>query len=60
MESAVRAAGGFAMTLEMRLKTAEQRAHVVELFDRSAEYGALVRDVDAAKAPCRAWGRARH
>ncbi len=50
MESEVRAAGGFAMTLEMRLKTAEQRAHVVELFDRSAEYGALVRDVDAAKA----------
>ena len=50
MESEVRSAGGFAMTVELRLKTAEQRAQVVKLFDRSAEYGALVRDVDAAKA----------
>jgi hypothetical protein len=50
MEAEVRSAGGFAMTVELRLKTAEQRAHVTKLFDRSAEYGALVRDVDAAKA----------
>src|SRR5512134_2998193 len=50
MESEVRSAGGFAMVLELRLKTAEQRAQVVKLFDRSTDYGALVRDVDAAKA----------
>jgi hypothetical protein len=50
MESAVRSAGGFAMLLELRLKTAEQRAQMRKLFDRSADYGALVRDVDAAKA----------
>ena len=50
MESEVRSAGGFAMLLELRLKTAEQRAQVRKLFDRSAGYGALVRDVDAAKA----------
>jgi len=50
MEAEVRAAGGFAMTLELRLKTAAQRAQVRKLFDRSADYGALVREVDAAKA----------
>jgi hypothetical protein len=50
MESEVRSAGGFAMVLELRLKTAEQRAQVRKLFDRSADYGALVREVDAAKA----------
>jgi hypothetical protein len=50
MESEVRSAGGFAMVLELRLKTAGQRAQVRKLFDRSADYGALVRDVDAAKA----------
>ena len=50
MESEVRSAGGFAMTLELRLKTAEQRAQVRKLFDRSADYGALVRDAGAAKA----------
>jgi len=50
MESEVRAAGGFAMVLELRLKSAEQRAQVRTLFDRSAQYGALVRDAGAAKA----------
>jgi len=50
MESEVRSAGGFAMLLELRLRTAEQRAQVRRLFDRSAQYGALVRDAGAAKA----------
>ena len=50
MEAEVRAAGGFAMTLELRPRTAEQRAQLRRLFDRSAEYGALVREVRAAQA----------
>ena len=50
MESEIRAAGGFAMTLELRFRTAEQRAQVRKLFDRSAGYGALVQKVNAAKA----------
>ena len=50
MESEIRSSGGFAMTLELRLKTAEQSADVRKLFDRSVEYGALVRKISAAKA----------
>ena len=50
MESEIRSAGGFAMTLELRLKAAGQRAQVRKLFDRSADYGALVREIEAAKA----------
>jgi hypothetical protein len=47
MESEIQAAGGFAMTVELELKTATQRAQVRRLFDRSVEYGALVRNVEA-------------
>ena len=50
MESEIRAAGGFAMTLELRPRTAEQRAQIRKLFDRSAGYGALVQEVNAVKA----------
>src|SRR5262245_32709791 len=49
MESEVKSAGGLAMTVELKLKTAEQLAQVRELFDRSADYGALVQKVSAAK-----------
>ena len=49
MESEIRSTGGFAMTVELKLKSAEQLAHVRKLFDRSADYGALVRDVSAAQ-----------
>src|SRR5258706_7548895 len=45
MESEIRAAGGFAMTVELELKNAAQRAQVRKLFDRSADYGALVKQV---------------
>ena len=41
--SQIRSSGGFAMTLELRLKTAEQAAAVRKLFDRGAQYGELVR-----------------
>ncbi len=49
-ESEVRAAGGFAMTVEMNLKNPAQLEHVRKLFDRSEEYGALVKRLNAAKA----------
>jgi len=49
MESEVKSAGGLAMTVELKLKTAAQLAQVRELFDRSADYGALVQKVSAAK-----------
>jgi hypothetical protein len=48
-ESEVKAAGGFAMTVELNLKTTHLE-HVRKLFDRSEEYGVLVRQLNAAKA----------
>ena len=45
MESDIRAAGGFAMTVELKLKSAAQAAAVRELFDRSADYGALTQKI---------------
>lgn len=56
VESEIRSAGGFAMTVELKLKTAEQLAHVRSLFDRSAAYGALVHKIGAAKAALRQLG----
>ena len=47
IESDIRAAGGFAMTVDLRLKAA-QRPAVRKLFDRSADYGALMHKVRAA------------
>src|SRR3954466_9802198 len=49
VEAKIRSAGGFAMTLEMKFKGSEQLAHVRGLFDRSADYGELVRTMAAAK-----------
>jgi hypothetical protein len=49
MESEIRSAGGFAMTVDLKLKTAEQRAQARRLFDRSVEYGELVRKINAVK-----------
>lgn len=49
MESEIRSADGFAMTAELNPRTAEQAADVRKLFDRSAEYGALVQKIRAAK-----------
>ena len=42
VESQVRAAGGFAMTVALDFRDAAQRDHARSLFDRSSEYGALV------------------
>jgi len=49
MESEIRSAGGFAMTVELKLKAA-QLQDVRKLFDRSADYGALVQRVRTAKS----------
>jgi hypothetical protein len=48
IESEIRADGGFAMRVELRPRT-EQLAQMRGLFDRSAEHGALVQRIDAAK-----------
>jgi len=48
IESEIRAAGGFAMTVGLRLKTAQGPA-VRKLFDRSADYGALLLKIHAAR-----------
>jgi hypothetical protein len=48
-ESEIRSAGGFAMTVELNLKSPAQLEHVRKLFDRSEEYGALVAKITAAR-----------
>jgi hypothetical protein len=50
IEAEARSAGGFAMTVDLVLSTPEQRAHADALFDRSADYGALVGDITRDKA----------
>lgn len=49
IESEIRAAGGFAMQVELRPRTGAQLARIRALFDRSAEHGALVQQIEAAK-----------
>lgn len=49
-ESEVKAAGGFAMTVELNFKTSQQFEHARKLFDRSGDYGALVGRIGAARA----------
>jgi hypothetical protein len=49
LEAEIRATGGFAMTAELKLKTPAQVAEVQKLFDRTGEYGALVKKLNAAK-----------
>jgi len=50
MESEIRSTGGFAMTVDLKLKTADQHARVRSLFDRSVDYGVLVQKITTAKA----------
>src|SRR5258706_1062198 len=49
MESEIRSNGGFAMTLELKAASAGHFAEIRKLFDRSAEYGALVKRIADAK-----------
>ena len=50
LESDIKSNGGFAMTVELKPRTPEQLADIQKLFDRSAEYGAHVERIAAAKA----------
>ena len=50
LESQIRAAGGFAMTLQIKAKAAAELAELRKLFDRTGEYGTLVRQIRIAKA----------
>ncbi len=56
-EAEVKAAGGFAMTLELKTSTAAQLDYVRKLFDRSTEYGALVAEIGAARSALRRLGK---
>ncbi len=56
-ESDVKAAGGFAMTVDLNLKSAAQLEYVRKLFDRSNEYGALVARISAAKISLQRLGK---
>src|SRR5687767_2808396 len=58
-EAAVRAAGGFAMTAELNVTAPVQVAHVLGLFDRGHEYGALVERIGAAKLALKRLGKRR-
>ena len=50
LETDIRSHGGFAMTAELKPRTAAQLADVRKLFDRGVEYGALVEKITSAKA----------
>ena len=56
-ESEIKAAGGFAMTVELNLKTSAQLEHVRRLFDRREDYSALLARIGAARAAMRRLGK---
>jgi hypothetical protein len=49
LESDIKSNGGFAMTVELKPRNAEQLADIQKLFDRSAEYGELIAKIAATK-----------
>ena len=57
IEAQVRSASGFAMIVDLDFKTPQQVAHARRLFDRGKEYGALVAQVNGAKASLAKMGR---
>ena len=59
LESDVKAAGGFAMTVELNLKTATQLDRVRKLFDRTNEYASLVARINAARKSIARLGQPR-
>ena len=50
VEADIRASGGFAMTLELKARGADQLAEIRRLFERSADYGVLVSRIAETKA----------
>jgi len=59
LEADIRTQGGFAMTAELKPRTAAQLADVRKLFDRSADYGALVERLATTKAALERLGARR-
>jgi hypothetical protein len=59
LESDIRSQGGFAMTGELRPRTAAQLADIRKLFDRSADYGGLVERIATTKAALERLGARR-
>src|SRR5215210_1848646 len=57
IESEVKATTGFAMTAELSVAAPAQLEHVRKLFDRSAEYGALVQKMNTGKTVLRRLGK---
>jgi len=56
VESEIRSSGGFAMRVELHLKTDEQRAHLRGLFDRGPDYTVLLGQFKDARARLRRLG----
>ena len=56
VEAGIRSSGGFAMRVELHLKTDEQRAHLSGLFDRGSAYAELLGQIKAARAGLRRLG----
>jgi len=59
LESGVKAAGGFAMTVELNLRTSTQFDRVRKLFERTSEYTSLVAQINAAKKSLARLGQPR-
>ena len=59
LESAVKAAGGVAMTVELHLKTPDQFDSIRKLFDRTREYSSLVERINAGKKSLARLGQPR-
>jgi len=59
LEADVKAAGGFAMTVELTLKSSGQFERVRKLFDRTREYASLVARIEAAKKSATRLGQPR-
>src|SRR5579859_1489729 len=49
LETEIRASGGFAMTVELKATDPKHEAELRALFDRSAEYGELVREASSTR-----------
>jgi len=49
LETEIRASGGFAMTVELKTSNPKHDAELRALFDRSAEYGELVREASSTR-----------
>ncbi len=50
LEAEIRGAGGFALNVELKARTAAQLAEIQQLFDRTAQYAALVHKIGTTKA----------